>query len=75
VKAAIANLLILLENYEFAMHRLDTAILVGDTDSPNALHEPLLESLRDDPRWDSFLIKNGQSPEQLKKIKFAYNAQ
>ena len=31
---------------------------------------PILESVHDDPRWDAFLTRIGQHPEQLAAIEY-----
>ena len=53
-----------------AFQWLDKAATYHDSGLANIPIEPMLASIRDDPRWLPFLRKIGRAPEQLAAIEF-----
>jgi tetratricopeptide (TPR) repeat protein len=49
---------------------LDKAVQYNDAGLPRIVYQPEFTNIHDDPRWLSFLVSIGQSPEQLAAIEF-----
>lgn len=53
-----------------AFEWLDRANSLHDPGLNAILVDPLVDNLRDDPRWNAFLARIGRAPERLQKIQF-----
>jgi Tfp pilus assembly protein PilF len=64
----IASAFAYIGNADPAFEWLDKAAAIRDPGAASVPSDPLFDSLRDDPRWLTFLRKIGYAPEQLAKI-------
>jgi TolB-like protein/cytochrome c-type biogenesis protein CcmH/NrfG len=55
---------------DLAFEWLDKAVGYRDPGLGHITFNPMFDNLRDDPRWQRFLERNGKSPEQLAAIPF-----
>ena len=65
----IAQLMAYQDKPKEAFYWLEAAYDAGDGEVKAGMNEPLLESLREDPRWRELLTKMDRLPEQLQAIK------